>query len=191
MTGKSGNKVTPVDNVSRDSPTNKHTNKDGMTKSLSFIDEDGNLDGLNVPPEDANMAQEFLNAFLLNDEGSANSQINLILFFKSIPTKIKTDRLKRVKFFNFKLFQESLVAYMNTEDVSAFEYHDEKNRDRVALVREQLNEQKKSLSTVKEALNLLEGTIEKGAKKMGKTLDQNNPKEKEEQQKLTSAVPNY
>jgi hypothetical protein len=102
-----------------------------------------------------------------------------VLFFKSVPHVIKGENIERVEFFNFKLFQESLVAYMNIEDVSAFEYFDEKNKDRVSLVGVQLHEQKKSLSTVKDSLTLLEQTIEAGARKMGKGGDDEEERNKE------------
>lgn len=134
-----------------------------MTKSLSVMDDDMEV---KVEPEEEECARNFLNKFKLNDEGSATSQINLVLFFKAVPFAIKHE-----KSFNFQLFQESLVAYKNKEDVNAFEYHDEKNRDRVALVKNQLSDQRNSLRFVKEALTLLENTMEKGAQKLGKVFD--------------------
>jgi hypothetical protein len=33
--------------------------------------------------------------------------------------------------FNFRVFQESLTAFQNADLVNAFEYFDEKNRERV------------------------------------------------------------
>jgi hypothetical protein len=182
------NRITPIDNNLSHQTYKGSADKSGKTPS--FIEENNHQE-LEVPKEDEEIAKEFLNRFLLNDEGSAHSMINLVLFFKSLPSRIKEDKLKRAKFFNFKLFQESLVAYMNTEDVNAFEYHDEKNRDRVALVRNQLNKQKKNLATVKEALSSLEVIMENGAKKLGKDFDLEDKHQKEEQQKLTGAVTNF
>lgn len=172
-----------------DSPSPKNLKDEGLTKSFSALDAT-NMDGIDVPPEDEKIARDFLNRFLLNDEASAYSQINLIFFFKSVPHPIKGENLRRVKYFNFKLFQESLVAYKNIEDVAAFEYHDEKNRDRVSLVREQLLEQRRNLLLVNDALTALESTIDDGAKKMGKVFD-DDEQQREEQQKLTKGVTNF
>lgn len=87
------NKVAPLNNsLSNQSPSMKG-NPDNNTKSLSYID-DNNFEDIEIPREDEEMAKEFLNRFLLNDEGSAHSMINLVLFFKSLPTRIKNDKLK-------------------------------------------------------------------------------------------------
>lgn len=149
-------KNTPIDDI--------------MTKSLTMLDGQA-IEDIEVPKDEEEIAKNFLERFMLNDEGSTVNQINLLLFFNSVSHYIKGVYYKRVKLFNFKLFQESLVAYMNIEDVNAFEYHDEKNRDRVQLVRQQLAEQKKGLKTVKDALGMLEDAIDKGAASMGKATD--------------------
>jgi hypothetical protein len=57
-------------------PFPKGTSKEALHRSLSEIDE-GNLEGIVVPPLEEKIAKDFLNRFLLNDEGSAISQINL------------------------------------------------------------------------------------------------------------------
>lgn len=137
------------------------------------------------------IAKDFLNRFLLNDENSQYAMINLILFFKSLPKKMTKESYKRSKFFNFKLFQESLVAYMNIQDVNAFEYNDLKNRDRIAIVRSQINDQKKHLNLTKDYLKILENSIERGAVRMGKEMELEEEYQKIEQQKLIRASTNF
>jgi hypothetical protein len=40
--------------------------------------------------------------------------------------------------FNFRVFQESLIAFQNVDLVNAFEYFDEKNRERIQNLKEKL-----------------------------------------------------
>ena len=143
--------------------------EESANKSVSGIDDDLDEEFV-VDPELEEIAKDFLNQFMVNDEASASNKVNLILFFKSVPIEIKRRDLKHYGFFNFRLFQESLIGYQNKEDVNAFEYHDEKNRIRVSLVKQQLIDQKKNLSTIKEALNMLEESVDTSAKKMGKDM---------------------
>jgi len=159
-------------------------NKSDLSRSMSIIDE------IDVPDEDEKIATDFLNRFLLNDENSAIAMINLVYFFKSIPKRMTKETFKRSKFFKFQLFQESLVAYMNIQDVNAFEYNDIKNRDRIAIVRNKLNDQKKNLSKEKEFLKTLESSIDHGALKLGKDMEKEIEFQIEEQNKLMMSAPN-
>lgn len=167
---------------------NKSADKSEFTRSVSIIDDD-NIDGLEVPEEDEKIAREFLQRFLLNDENSQFAMINLIYFFKSVPMRMTKETYKRCKFFNFKLFQESLVAYMNIQDVNAFEYNDMRNRDRIAGVRSQINEQKQTLDSTRDFLHTLENTINQGAMNVGKEIEKQEEYQKEEQQKLMNVPP--
>ena len=54
-----------------------------------------------------------------------------------------------------------MIAYQNNEIVNAFEYFDEKNRDRVDGVKKKIEDQKKHLQDVKEILELVKTKIEK------------------------------
>lgn len=53
---------------------------------------------------------------------------------KALPNKIMDYGLDAVDLFNFRIFQESLLAYQNLDIVKAFEYFDEKNKQRVKVV---------------------------------------------------------
>ena len=53
---------------------------------------------------------------------------------------------------SFRVFQESLIAFQNVELVSAFEYFDENNRDRIQNLKEKLSSQNNNLNDVKDML---------------------------------------
>ena len=63
--------------------------------------------------------------------------------------------------FNFRVFQESLIAFQNVDLVNAFEYFDEKNRERIQNLKEKLSSQKNNLNDVKNILELVKVKIER------------------------------
>lgn len=81
--------------------------------------------------------------------------IDLSLVLKAIPDTIKSYFIKRVQLFNFRIFQESLLAHQNRKIVDAFEYFDKKNKERIYSIKDTLIGQKKELLKVKEVLESL------------------------------------
>jgi len=63
--------------------------------------------------------------------------------------------------FNFRIFQESLIAFQNVDLVNAFEYFDEKNRERIQNLKDKLGSQKGNLNDVKDILELVKIKIER------------------------------
>jgi hypothetical protein len=63
--------------------------------------------------------------------------------------------------FNFRVFQESLIAFQNVDLVNAFEYFDEKNRERIQNLKDKLGSQKSNLNDVKDILELVKIKIER------------------------------
>jgi len=63
--------------------------------------------------------------------------------------------------FNFRVFQESLIAFQNVDLVNAFEYFDEKNRERIQNLKDKLGSQKGNLNDVKDILELVKIKIER------------------------------
>ena len=180
----------------RDNESQKgNNNPSGTLSPLQLRPMDNSLQNLNdepiVPEKDQKIAQEFLQRFLLNEEGSSSNQINLLIFFNSLPHYIEGIYYKRAKMFCIKLFQESLVAYKNIEDVNAHEFHDERNRDRVQLVKKQIAQQRSGLKTIKDCLKILESTVEAGAQKMGVRLNDTSEEEFQEEKKLYNAETNF
>ena len=77
------------------------------------------------------------------------------MVLKAIPDTIKSYFIKRAQLFNFKIFQESLLAHQNKEIVDAFEYFDKKNKERIYSIKDTLVGQRKELLKVKEVLESL------------------------------------
>ena len=61
-----------------------------------------------------------------------------MLMLKALPNKIKEPTLAQTEMFNFRIFQESLIAFQNLDIVNAFEYFDDKNRERVQNVKDKM-----------------------------------------------------
>ena len=63
--------------------------------------------------------------------------------------------------FNFRIFQESLIAFQNLDLVNAFEYMDDKNRERMDNVKEKLVSQKNTLTEIKDLVTIVRQKIDK------------------------------
>ena len=70
--------------------------------------------------------------------------------------------------FNFRIFQESLIAFQNVDLVNAFEFFDDKNRERVQKVKERLVSQRSNLNDVKDILELVKIKIERNEEHFAK-----------------------
>ena len=91
-------------------------------------------------------------------ESGVRDQIDIKLAIKALPNKIMNYSLENVDMFNFRIFQESLQAYQNHEIVKAFEFFDDKNKDRVQGVKNKLLYQR---DTIEDASSLLAEVREK------------------------------
>ena len=60
-----------------------------------------------------------------------NEHINIMLMLKALPNKVIDYTINTIDQFNFHIFQEALLAFQNKEQVNAFEFFDDKNRERV------------------------------------------------------------
>jgi len=102
--------------------------------------------------------EQFLSKFTIISEQSENDHIDIILILKAIPYKIDPINIKRIDLFQFRVFQESLIAYQNLFIVNAFEYVDDKNRDRALGIKEKLSYHKKQVGEIE---NNLDGLLNK------------------------------
>jgi hypothetical protein len=103
----------------------------------------------------------FLTKFTIVSESSLNEHLDIMLMLKALPNRVSLLSLEQIEMFNFRVFQESLIAFQNVDLVNAFEYFDEKNRERVQNVKEKLVSQKNNLSDVKDILELVKIKIER------------------------------
>ncbi len=94
-----------------------------------------------------------------------------MLMLKALPNKIMPKSLEQTEMFNFRIFQESLIAYQNLDIVNAFEYFDDKNRERVQNVKDKLMNQRNNLNDVKDILELVKIKIERNEEYFAKNKD--------------------
>lgn len=107
------------------------------------------------------IVDQFLSRFTITTENSFNEHIDLMIMLKALPNKITMDSLQSVELFNFRIIQDSITAFQNINIVNAFEFFDDKNRERVQIVKENMLEQKNNLNDVKELLDMIKEKIER------------------------------
>ncbi len=103
----------------------------------------------------------FLSKFTIVSESSMNEHIDIMLMLKALPNRVTRHTLDQIEMFNFRVFQESLIAFQNIDLVNAFEYFDEKNRERISNLKDKLTSQKSNLNDVKDILELVKIKIER------------------------------
>ena len=57
------------------------------------------------------MVDEFLRKFIVISEKSTLDYIDLILMLRALPNQIVDYNLEQNEYFNFKVFQDSLIAF--------------------------------------------------------------------------------
>jgi len=114
-----------------------------------------------IPDKEIAIVDEFLSKFTIVSESSMNEHLDIMLMLKALPNKIMKNSLEQTEMFNFRVFQESLIAYQNLDIVNAFEYFDDKNRERVQNVKDKLINQRTNLNDVKDILELVKIKIER------------------------------
>ena len=107
------------------------------------------------------MVDSFLTKFTIVSESSINEHMDIMLMLKALPNRITKITIEQIEMFNFRVFQESLIAFQNVDLVNAFEYFDEKNRERIQNLKEKLSSQKNNLNDVKDILELVKIKIER------------------------------
>ena len=85
------------------------------------------------------MVDSFLTKFTIVSESSINEHMDIMLMLKALPNRITKITIEQIEMFNFRVFQESLIAFQNVDLVNAFEYFDEKNRERIQNLKEKLS----------------------------------------------------
>jgi hypothetical protein len=107
------------------------------------------------------LVDSFLTKFTIVSESSINEHMDIMLMLKALPNRITKITIEQIEMFNFRVFQESLIAFQNVDLVNAFEYFDEKNRERIQNLKEKLSSQKNNLNDVKDILELVKVKIER------------------------------
>ena len=110
---------------------------------------------VDYPKDQDDFVFDVLKKFLIGTESSFLDSINLILMLKALPSKIVDFNLDQMLKFDFSTLQNSLIASQNAEQVNAFEYFDEKNKDRVQKIRSCILDQKDDLNQVETIMGLI------------------------------------
>ena len=96
------------------------------------------MENFEVPENEVNLVDQFLTKFTIISESSMNDHLDIMLMLKALPNKVMESTLEQTEMFNFRIFQESLIAFQNLDIVNAFEYFDDKNRERVQNVKDKM-----------------------------------------------------
>lgn len=105
--------------------------------------------------------EQLLEKFLIGSESSFLDTINITLMLKALPLPVVEYNLKQMLLFNFAILQNSLVAFINADQVAAFEYFDELSKDRVQKIRTCIMEQKDDLNKVQSLMNDIKDNVQK------------------------------
>ena len=126
-----------------------------------------------IPEEEVSLVDAFLTKFTIVSESSLNEHLDIMLMIKALPNRVTQVTLEQTEMFCFRVFQESLIAFQNVDLVNAFEYFDEKNRERVQNVKEKLSNQRNNLNDVKDILELVKIKIERNEEHFAKAASLN------------------
>ena len=97
-------------------------------------DDDVDMSDFEIPKWHIDIIDAFLTKFTIVTENSQNEHVDVQIMLKAMPNKVLEGTLGQVDLFNFKIIQESIIAFQNLNIVNAFEYFDDKNKERVELV---------------------------------------------------------
>jgi len=57
------------------------------------------------------LVDSFLTRFTIVSESSLNEHMDIMLMLKALPNKVTSLSLEQIEMFNFRVFQESLIAF--------------------------------------------------------------------------------
>ena len=151
------------DNVKKGANSVMHQGKNPKKKSSNDVD----MSDFKIAEEAVRAVDAFLSKFTIVSESSMNEHIDIMLMLKALPNKVTAYSIEQTEMFNFRVFQESLIAFQNIDLVNAFEYFDEKNRERIGNLKDKLSSQKNNLNDVKDILELVKIKIERNEQHFG------------------------
>lgn len=106
------------------------------------------------------IVENFLSHFLIGSESTFLDNIDITLMLRAMPTPIVDYNLYQMKMFNFSILQSAIIAFQNEDKVSAFEFYDRLNRERVGNVRELIFSQKKNLDRVDDIMQQVKNKVQ-------------------------------
>ena len=83
------------------------------------------------------MVSDFLELFVFSGTSAKKGdQIDLKLTLKALPARIDDTNVNRVILFDFRIIQNSLIAFQNANQDQLFAYYDNRNKTRLRKLRE-------------------------------------------------------
>ena len=83
---------------------------------LSKANKDAFLEGRNIPKEEVQLIEDFLDKFIFISEASTTKEsIDLKLALKALPHKIDIHNIYRIDLINFNMIQKSLISFQNDD----------------------------------------------------------------------------
>jgi len=69
------------------------------------------MTGFEIPIEEIRLIEQFLTKFTIVSESSLSEHLDILLMLKALPNKIFPKNILDTEMFNFRTFQESLIAF--------------------------------------------------------------------------------
>lgn len=69
------------------------------------------MSGFEIPHEEIKLVDYFLTKFTIVSESSLSEHLDILLMLKALPNKIFEKNILDTEMFNFRTFQESLIAF--------------------------------------------------------------------------------
>lgn len=96
--------------------------------------------------EELKIVESIIQKFLIGSESSFLVDVNILLILKALPKKVHNLNVAQMNLFTFSILQNSMIAFQNQDQVNAFEFFDEFNRNRVQNIRTCILQQKDNLN---------------------------------------------
>lgn len=64
-----------------------------------------------IPDMEGMLVDAFLTKFTIVSESSLNEHLDIMLMIKALPNKVTLLTIEQTEMFNFRVFQESLIAF--------------------------------------------------------------------------------
>ena len=116
--------------------------------------------------EELKIVESIIQKFLIGSESSFLVDVNILLILKALPKKVHNLNLAQTNLFTFSILQNSMIAFQNQDQVNAFEFFDEFNRNRVQNIRTCILQQKDNLNLVLNIMNEVKEMVQENEEKL-------------------------
>lgn len=89
----------------------------------------------NVPEDEVEIVEGFLEKFMFETDSKHQNQIDLYLTLKALPCRVDESNCYRMSLFDFPMQQLSIIANQNTDQDELFKFYDNRNKTRLRKLR--------------------------------------------------------